>query len=551
MEADKLTMDGDSQALNTDFLQDLDLWLIQGGSASPAMNGHSLDVSAVNTAISSLDAALLTPTAPVTSADKTSTESSFVAALTDDILPWAALSAVPPVGNDSLTLPVAVPTPTAPQEAVKPTQKKPTKTRKGRPPASSKATGSSALEPPQKKGKPNKSTSQRQKEELAYLREKSQELEAQLTSLRQKNREELERQQQEEERKPSGNDGETSTAMVTRSLDEFGAALQPEVSLWERIAKRQREEKAKAEVENVKLREMVQSQMRLVKSFERLLRKRKIWDQLQEKNTGAGEESRKEEQVLDEMLQEVDSRYPHVDKVLEENGLGESDPAVNVGDDANMKYSSTEGMYLEYKEKKYMPFDYKTLDDVVWRSFGEGKLKLEDSQLIILKSTDEMLYSRMILPLSKMVPNTSENKEVVNSVGLSVMKRFTEENRIKYVWFTKTSVKRPDDNGNSPVLLVQKGCVVMEPATLPDGSPGCAIRSYTSSVPTLAGQTSGDEQGAQRREVGILTEMVFAAYQQSRQSINQTLENLVLDEMMAKNAASTPATSISDTDISV
>ncbi|KAK1935552.1 hypothetical protein P3T76_010247 [Phytophthora citrophthora] len=397
-----MIMNGDSQTLNTDFLQDLDMWLLQGGLASPAMTRHSLDVNAANAAIPSPDAALLAPTAPIPSSDKTQADNSFVAALTDDMMPWTALSA-----------------------------------------------------------------------------------------------------------------------------------------------------KAKAEVENVKLREMVQSQMRLVKSFERLLRKRKIWDQLQEKNASAGEESRKEEEVLEEMEQDVDSRYPHVDKMLNENGLGEADPAVNVGDDANMKYSPTEGMYLEYKEKKYMPFDYKTLDDVVWRSFGEGKLKLEDSQLTILKSTDEMLYSRTVLPLSKKASNAIEIKEVVNSVGLSVMKRFTEDNRLKYVWFSKTSVKRPGDNGDSPVLLVQKGCAVLEPATLPDGSPGCAIRSYTSSVPTLAGQPSGDDQEAQHREVGVLTEMVFAAYQQSRQSINQTLENLVLDEMMAKNAASTPTTSIADTDVSV
>ncbi|KAL3670889.1 hypothetical protein V7S43_004074 [Phytophthora oleae] len=542
-------MDGDSQALNTDFLQDLDLWLMQGGPASPAMHRHGLDVSAANTAISSPDAALLTPTAPVTGAEKTDTDISFVAALTDDMMPWTALSAVPPLGNDSMTLPLAVPMPSTPQETAKSTQKKPTKTRKGRPPASSKATGTSLLEPLMKKGKPNKSTSQRQKEELAYLREKSQELEVQLTSLRQKNREELERQQREEEQKQTGSDGETSTAMVTRSLDEFGAALQPEVSLWERIAKRQREEKAKAEVENMKLREMVQSQMRLVKSFERLLRKRKIWDQLQEKKNGGREECRKEDEVLEDMLREVDALYPQVDKVLNEHGLGESDPAVDVGDDANMKYSPADGMYLEYREKKYMPFDYKTLDEVVWRSFGEGKLKLEDSQLTILKSSDEIIYSRNILPLSKKVSNSNENKEVGKSIGLSVMKRFSEENRMVYVWFSKTSVKRLGDNGNSPVLLVQKGCAVMEPAILPDGSPGCAVRSYTSSVPTLAGQPSG-EDAAQHREVGVLTEMVFAAYQQSRQSINQTLENLVLDEMMAKNAAATPATSIADTDAS-
>jgi len=228
--------------MSSDFLQDLDLWLLQGGAASPAMHRLSQDAAAVNAGVSSLDASLFAPLEPPTGPDKTDSTGSFVATLTDDSLPWTALT------------------------AASPTETKAVKPRKGRPPAASK-TGS---EPPKKKGNTNKSTSQRQKEELAYLREKSEQLELDLESLKQQNRAELERQQREQELHEL-QAGETSTCMVS-----FEQPAQPEVSLWERIAKRQREEKAKAEVENVKLREMVQSQVRLVKSFERLLRKRRV-----------------------------------------------------------------------------------------------------------------------------------------------------------------------------------------------------------------------------------------------------------------------------------
>ncbi|KAG7379167.1 hypothetical protein PHYPSEUDO_008918 [Phytophthora pseudosyringae] len=549
-------MEGDTPTLNLDFLQDLDLWLMEGSAASPAVGRHSLYASTANAAVPSLEAALLTPTTPATDADKSGTSAGFMAALTADPLPWAALAAVSPVESGSMTISSSAPTPPTPQGAANAMGTKTAKTRKGRPPAAAKATGMSSLGPPYKKGKTNKSTSQRQKEELAYLREKSEQLEAELATLKQQNREELERQQREGGQKQGGGVQEMSTAMVTRAVDEFGAPVEPEVSLWERIAKRQREEKAKAEVENIKLREMVQSQMRLVKSFERLLRKRRIWDQLQENSNQERGESRKEEEVLEDMRRDVDSRYPQVDMILNEHGLGESDPAVDVGDDANMKYSSDDGMYLEYKEKKYMPFDYRVLDEVVWRSFGEGKLKLEDSQLTILRNANELLYSRAILPLSRKGSSGSTDKDPGSSSILSVMKRFTEENRVVYVIFSNTSVKRPGDGGISPVLLVQKGCTVMGPATLPDGSPGCVVRSYSSSVPTLPSQPSegdSEQQQQQHREVGLLTEMVFAAYQQSRQSINQTLENLVLDEMMAKTAASTPApsTATGDTDTSL
>ncbi|KAG2789890.1 hypothetical protein PC129_g16645 [Phytophthora cactorum] len=538
-------MEGDSPVVPTDFLQDLEFWLAQTGAASPTADSHSLDASTANAAVSSLEAALLTPTAPASNTDRSDVDASLVAALTDNTLHWAALTATSPVDSGSVTLPAPAPRPPTRQGAAKPTGTKTTRTRKGRPPAASKATGASPLEPPKKKGKTNKSTSQRQKEELAYLREKSEQLEAELETLKQRNREELERQQREEGQMHGRECGAMSTAMVTTSLDEFGA---PAPSLWERIAKRQREEKAKAEVENVKLREMVQSQMRLVKSFERLLRKRRIWDQLQETSSQERGEGQNEEEMLASMLHDVDARYPQVDEVLEEHGLGESDPAVDVKENANMKFSLEDGVYLEYKEKKYMPFDYKVLDEVLWRSYGEGKLKLEDSQVSILKNMDNLLYARTIIPLSRK-GSTSSVKEPGSYSAFSVMKRFREESRVVYVWYANTSVKRLGDEGFSPVLLVQKGYSVMASATLPDGSSGCVLRSYTSSVPTFPNKPSESEmeQEAQHREVGLLTEMVFAAYQQCRQSINQTLENLVLDEMMAKNAASTPATSSADT----
>jgi hypothetical protein len=252
--------------MSSDFLQDLDLWLLQGGAASPAMHRLSQDAAAVNAGVSSLDASLFAPLEPPTGPDKTDSTGSFVATLTDDSLPWTALTAASPMASGSVSLPPPVPRPRTPQGAVKATETKAVKPRKGRPPAASK-TGS---EPPKKKGNTNKSTSQRQKEELAYLREKSEQLELDLESLKQQNRAELERQQREQELHEL-QAGETSTCMVS-----FEQPAQPEVSLWERIAKRQREEKAKAEVENVKLREMVQSQVRLVKSFERLLRKRRV-----------------------------------------------------------------------------------------------------------------------------------------------------------------------------------------------------------------------------------------------------------------------------------
>ncbi|KAG7383903.1 hypothetical protein PHYBOEH_009730 [Phytophthora boehmeriae] len=536
-------MEEDGLAMPMEFLQELDFWLEGGGVPSLAAQTRSTGTDGENAGLLGFQNPILTPVEALTETSKSDT-GSFVSSLLESAQSYTEPSTGSLDGSSSS------PTSSSPQKRL--TRQNTAKKSVGRPKKA--AAAASVQEPLKKKSKTNKSTSQRQKEELAYLRNKTQQLETELDALKQRSRDELERQQMNQ--KQAQNEEipedtmEVSTSLVTRTA----SSVQQEVSLWERIAKRQREEKAKSEVENVKLREMVQSQMRLVKSFERLLRKRRIWDQLQESSNHLDNvEGQNEDQMLEEMLFDVNARYPRVDTILKEHGLGETDPAVDVGDDATMKYSATDGMYLEFREKKFMPFSYKTMDRVVWQSLIEGKLKIEDTEVVILKTADDMIFSKVSLPLPRSGPTTNDSKGPGTTEMYTAMRRFQEDNRVVYVWSASMNVLHPQDGSRSPALLVQKGCSSASTATLPDGSPGCSVRSYTSSVPTLSNelpQENSEEEQAQYREVGLLTEMVFAAYQQSRQSITQTLENLLLDEMMARNTSMTPVTSTAQTDCS-
>ncbi|GLE10340.1 hypothetical protein PINS_up022441 [Pythium insidiosum] len=88
----------------------------------------------------------------------------------------------------------------------------------------------------------------RPKEEMELLRAQVEELEAELERIKQLQ----------------------SKAEPERDVSQS----RTEDAVWERIAERQQEAKRRAEIENVKLREMVEGQLRLVKSLEKLLRKR-------------------------------------------------------------------------------------------------------------------------------------------------------------------------------------------------------------------------------------------------------------------------------------
>lgn len=133
------------------------------------------------------------------------------------------------------------------------------------------------------------STRKRQKEELAYLREKVRELETELSAMKDRARasatgrpgaakrlqtapgvastaSDREEDDDEDEDEAKTADG-SSVAMVA-------AAPVGKVSLWERVAKRQLIEKQKAEVKNQKLKEALEYQLKVAKSLEKVLKKR-------------------------------------------------------------------------------------------------------------------------------------------------------------------------------------------------------------------------------------------------------------------------------------
>lgn len=96
-----------------------------------------------------------------------------------------------------------------------------------------------------------KTSHQRTKAELQYLREQVQELERQLETMR-----------------PSASESPLPSASTSTS------ALDSSTALWERIAERQLSAKHRAEVENQRLRDALESQLKIAQSLSKLLRKR-------------------------------------------------------------------------------------------------------------------------------------------------------------------------------------------------------------------------------------------------------------------------------------
>ncbi|KAJ0390570.1 hypothetical protein ATCC90586_011020 [Pythium insidiosum] len=149
-----------------------------------------------------------------------------------------------------------------------------------------------------------------------------------------------------------------------------------EAAVWERIAERQQEAKRRAEIENVKLRERLEGQLRLVRSLEKLLRKRPNAALADASCDVLGTGDRKRPRVAttaphvdpDALYASIRPRLElqrgEVDRLLRATGLDQIESDMDDGlaklDDA------TNAIFMEYSVVKVMPFPLATTSDAVW-----------------------------------------------------------------------------------------------------------------------------------------------------------------------------------------
>uniref|UniRef100_K3W9K2 Uncharacterized protein n=1 Tax=Globisporangium ultimum (strain ATCC 200006 / CBS 805.95 / DAOM BR144) TaxID=431595 RepID=K3W9K2_GLOUD len=114
-----------------------------------------------------------------------------------------------------------------------------------------------------RKRKEKVSTSQRQKDELSYLRAKVTQLERELRELRSEKR-----QREVKTPPPAQAEPQKSAALAQRRTTSLNRKM-----MWKLAAQRQLKEKRRAELENVQLKQQLEEQTQFTKTIERMLRK--------------------------------------------------------------------------------------------------------------------------------------------------------------------------------------------------------------------------------------------------------------------------------------
>jgi hypothetical protein len=106
-----------------------------------------------------------------------------------------------------------------------------------------------------------------------------------------------------------------------------------------------------------------------------------VWDHLQEaqwRKSDLGGQA--DDQVFARIEQDVDVLCSMLDAVFRHAGLGSSVEDVH---ETKLSLTSLDGVVLESRHSKLNPFDFRTVEGTVWRSFREGRVKLTNDRVLV------------------------------------------------------------------------------------------------------------------------------------------------------------------------
>ncbi|EEY65615.1 M96 mating-specific protein family [Phytophthora infestans T30-4] len=203
-------------------------------------------------------------------------------------------------------------------------------------------------------GDPNRARNER-KLEIAYLKEKVGQLEKELQTL--------------QDRPPHTN-SESQESETGTTCTEVQVS-----SIWEGFAARQRSRREKAERENVRLKLVLEGQIKVAKSLQNLLLKRAQQQiaacapSFQKPGDicppGRTLDYRADAADFHELLEYLDAAYREVDAVLAANGLA----AMEITQQDLHTREGVNGMYLEVFSNKVMPFGLHATAEATWNYF--------------------------------------------------------------------------------------------------------------------------------------------------------------------------------------
>lgn len=218
-----------------------------------------------------------------------------------------------------------------------------------------------------------------------------------------------------------------------------------------------------------------------------------------------------------------------------------------------LNLASSDGVVLEYRHSTLNPFDFRTVESVVWQSFREGRVKLSNDRVMVSSLAPARLIScftdvlcHPTCQVLKESPDVVMAKTVVQDPPMimkpatifSVMKRLPSANSSRFVCQFTALTDGSMGVGYPPFQITLRVWAQIQPAVLSDGTVGTALHEFSSAKLTILDPRSSNStdmaaEPGTHREISILTRLLVSLVQQKRASIHQVIENLVVDAALA------------------
>ncbi|KAF1773474.1 hypothetical protein GQ600_14022 [Phytophthora cactorum] len=286
------------------------------------------------------------------------------------------------------------------------------------------------------------------KEELEYLRQKVKDMESKLQELK--------------ETPDSGSPPPTAPSTLT-------------------MAKRQKNQRELVEVENVKLREKLKTQVRMAKSLKRILCKR---------------------------MRDEDQPHGFIGKSV----IRKSD----------VKYSDAAGMFLEFHDSKLWPFDVQTVNRATWRFLTETGHKFN-------KYIEEHVEMRDNTMLRKFGVELNHGNSVALLFGRQVTRRYVASNRVVLIRHSVIDEIQLPGAQTSGLTFRESGWIVLSSAP----ALGTGSATLTQGYSTMTPDIDLNEQW----EVGTLTDFVLQSREDVEVGNDKIIENLLLEEAVKQSTS--------------
>ncbi|RLN95915.1 hypothetical protein BBJ28_00010519 [Nothophytophthora sp. Chile5] len=363
---------------------------------------------------------------------------------------------------------------------------------------------------------PNKARDER-KLELAYLRNEVTEMELKLQQL----------QTVKDYRDSSGAGSGALTSGGTgderQALASSNEGRMPFV--WEQTCAGQLERRLRAERENIRLKMVLETQIQIAKSMERLLNKRTA---LRATETSGSSQSTRRVHVsqggnvvadalmIEELQAGVEASYRNVDAVFEANGLRYTQVPTRV---AQMR-DGVKGMYMEISDNKIMPFDMHATGEAWWHHWHHYRSGRD------LETTEDTIVERYGLEMSDSKTNTTARFHVQQ-----VLRRYVEEHHIVVVWQAYIEPLEFSSKRFAGIVFREKGYVVIKPrhsdSTTGEDKSYTLVQTLYTITPDLSDQRLNDDS-----KTGALTEFVMSATAAHISVSNETIENSLVDQAL-------------------